>query len=87
VRALDAAVRRGVRPDLTVLLDCPLERGLRRATGDDRMQRERLEFHRRVQAGFHRLAAEDSSWVTISTEPPAEQVARQILSVVLAAIA
>lgn len=78
VRTLDAAVRRGLWPDLTLLLDCTVERGLGRATGDDRMQREKLEFHRRVQQGFHRLAAEDPTWKRIDTEAPADEVARAI---------
>ena len=82
VARLDAAARDGVWPDLTLLLDCPLEEGLRRATGDDRMQRERLAFHRRVRDGFHRLAREDTSWRIVSTDPSREEVARAVLAAV-----
>jgi dTMP kinase len=82
VKGLDAAVRRGVWPSRTLLLDCPLERGLGRATGDDRMQREKLEFHRRVQNGFHELAAADPTWTVVSTEPPQDEVATAILAAV-----
>ena len=42
---LDAIARQGVSPALTVLLDCPVEVGLRRARGDDRFHREEREFH------------------------------------------
>lgn len=82
VRSVDAAVRGGLRPALTLLLDCPLERGLGRATGDDRIQRERLEFHRRVQVGFHELAAADASWTIVDTEAPPDEVAAVILAAV-----
>jgi dTMP kinase len=80
VVALDAAVRQGLEPDLTLLLDCDVESGLARATGDDRMQREKLTFHRRVQEGFHSLAAGDPRWKTVSTEAPADEVTRAILA-------
>ena len=82
VKGLDAAVRRGLWPDRTLLLDCPLERGLGRATGDDRMQREKVEFHRRVQNGFHALAADDPTWTVVSTEPPPDEVAVAVLAAV-----
>ena len=48
-------------PELTVLLDCPVEVGLKRANermhGDtsakeDRFEREDLDFHSRVKEGF-----------------------------------
>lgn len=82
VARLDADARRGLWPQLTLLLDCPLEEGLRRATGDDRMQRERLEFHRRVRDGFLRIAAGDETWKIISTEPERDQVAAAIFAAV-----
>jgi dTMP kinase len=51
-------------PGLTLLLDVDVEEGFRRLharnmqqrTGLDRMERESLEFHRRVYAGYHALA-------------------------------
>lgn len=79
---LDADARQGLWPHLTLLLDCPLEQGLRRATGDDRMQRERLDFHRRVRDGFHQLAASDPTWRIISTEPERDEVAAAVLAAV-----
>lgn len=82
VKRLDTAVRRGLWPHLTLLLDCPLERGLHRATGDDRMQREKIEFHQRVQHGFHELAADDPTWKIVSSEPPQDEVAAAILTAV-----
>jgi dTMP kinase len=55
-------------PDLTVLLDLPVDEGMRRArargrasgTETDRIEAEAREFHERIRRGFLRLAAEDS---------------------------
>jgi dTMP kinase len=55
-------------PALTILLDMPVEAGLRRALGriarlqgldrEDRFEREDLAFHQRVREGYLALAAE-----------------------------
>jgi dTMP kinase len=49
------------RPDITFLLEGPVENGLERhvAAGKtmDRMEKESLEFHRKVAAAYERLAA------------------------------
>jgi dTMP kinase len=43
----------GLEPDLTVVLDLPLELALQRRTGvPDRMESKANEFHTRVRAGF-----------------------------------
>ncbi|HXQ20558.1 MAG TPA: dTMP kinase [Candidatus Acidoferrales bacterium] len=59
VSRLDAIARQGVEPLLTVLLDCPVAVGLRRARGDDRFHREEQEFHERVRNGFLSQARQD----------------------------
>jgi len=62
VVALDEAATGGLVPDMTIILDLPPEEGLRRKFGDgpgdtaDRIERNELEFHRRVRAGFHAYA-------------------------------
>jgi len=53
-------------PDLTICLDLDLELGLARAQrrnqadakrqSEDRLDRQSLEFHRRVREGYHRIA-------------------------------
>lgn len=53
----------GLKPDLTLLFDLPVEVGLRRAMGrgkgKDRMEREALAFHRRVRKVFLELARKE----------------------------
>lgn len=69
VRALDARARGGIWPDLTFLLDCPVEQGLARARGRgparDRFEREAVAFHERVRAGFLALATAEPERVCI----------------------
>jgi len=58
VRRWDADSRRGIAPDLTLLLDCPIELGAeRRQRESDRYQALDREFHERVRRGFLEQAA------------------------------
>lgn len=80
VQQLDAIVRNGVWPALTVVLDCPVETGLQRACGDDRFHREQVSFHERVRAGFLTLAEQDpAGYCVIDATQPAGEVTRRIL--------
>ncbi|EFK94956.1 Thymidylate kinase-like protein, partial [sediment metagenome] len=58
IRQLDRIATGGVRPDITILLDVDTVTGLRRAKkkGADRMERKDLVYHRRVRAGYLKLA-------------------------------
>lgn len=50
----------GLKPDLTLILDLPVEAGLARAhtrgTGEDRFERMGYDFHRRLRDGFLDIA-------------------------------
>lgn len=82
---LDALVRDGICPALTVLLDCPTEIGLARAEGDDRFHREKLAFHERVRSGFLELArVEGEEWCVIDATVSADEVHERVLAAVLA---
>lgn len=79
LRALAMASTDGLVPDVTILLDLPVEAGLaRKAPGDvTRFEAEfDLAFHRRVRAGFLTLAeAEPERFAVIDAMQPAEAVA------------
>ncbi|MCX6031258.1 MAG: dTMP kinase [Chloroflexi bacterium] len=91
-RQLDLALLRtvttfataGLTPDLTVCLNLPVLEGLRRKQGGDqgewnRMERERLEFHERVHAGFLSLAAaEPSRWLVLDAMRGVDEVQEEI---------
>lgn len=63
----------GLRPDLTLVLDCPAETGLARtrarARGDvrgyDRFEGEQIEFHHRVREGFLAIARAEPARVAV----------------------
>jgi dTMP kinase len=78
----------GVTPDLTILLDVPVETGLKRtrarhkrsdAIALDRFESERVEFHSRVREGFLAIArAQPERVVVVNTERPKEIVSAEI---------
>ena len=68
LRALAAMATDGLAPDLTILLDVPVEVGLaRKAPGDvTRFEAEYdLDFHRRVRDGFLAIAADEPDRVEV----------------------
>ncbi|MGD0765122.1 MAG: dTMP kinase [Dehalococcoidia bacterium] len=68
----------GVRPDLSILLELPVDVGLSRQAGGtewDSIGQESREFHERVHAGFRLLAAEEPErWMVVDASLPVERV-------------
>ncbi len=80
---LERAVLGATRPDLTLILDLPAERGLARAAGrggaEARFESKGLAFHRRLREGFLALAAaEPGRCVVIDADQPLEGVAEAV---------
>lgn len=83
----------GLAPDLTLLLDCPVEVGLTRARQriagssgprEERFELESLHFHQRVRDGYLQLATEEPSrFVVITAAASQDQVAKAVLQAVL----
>lgn len=68
VRRLDRFARGDLQPGLTFVLDLPAAEGLARARSArpaDRLERESLEFHERVRAGFAAIAAAEPERVVL----------------------
>jgi dTMP kinase len=67
LEALESGVQRGLTPDLTLLLDAPLETGRARiqARTPDHFERERAPFFERVRAAYLARAAHDPARIKI----------------------
>jgi dTMP kinase len=70
----------GLKPNLTILLDIPPEKGLIRKFGElKKFEREVLQFHERVREGYLKLAAgEPERWLVIDATQPKEKIAQII---------
>jgi len=56
LRELNHFATGGLTPDLTILLDVPVEFGLERQNDKNRFEAESVEFHNKVRSGFLELA-------------------------------
>ena len=78
----------GLAPDLTLLLDLPVDEGLRRREADgnwNRMDAYDINFHRQVRRGYLKLAAEDPQrWVVLSAEQSFDALQEEIRRTVMA---
>ena len=61
IRSLAEWATHGLTPDITVVLDVPVERAVGEKADLDRMESAGAEFHARVRAHFLDLAAQDPS--------------------------
>ena len=80
VRSINNAATQGLTPDLTVLLDMPVEAGLaRKRARKDRFEQETIAFHQGVREGYLKLAANDPQrWLVIDATQSKEKIAQII---------
>ena len=77
VNAVNEAAIQEVRPDLTILLDVPVEDGLARKKDNkpDRFEQEDIAFHRRVRQGYLELAkAEPDRWLVVDATRSRQEI-------------
>ncbi len=64
IATLNRLVTKGVTPNLTILLDCDVDVGLRRKVLDgyqsDRFEQEEAAFHEQIKRGYLKLVEEDA---------------------------
>ena len=66
IKRLGNFVTAGVKPDLTILLDLPLEEALKGISREkDRIENRSLEYHRKVKNGYLKLAKQEPKRIKI----------------------
>jgi len=82
----------GIKPDVTFLLDCPSDVGLKRALNrnrtlkqekEERFEKEKIQFHRRVRKGYLTIAKKEPHRVkVIDTRAGEDKVSEKIREIV-----
>lgn len=87
IRIINRLATGGTMPDLTFLVDIPIEEIERRKTSAglsfDRMESSGRSFYQRVRNGYHQLAsAEPQRWVCLDGLRPIDQLQQEVWAVV-----
>jgi len=91
IMTLNKKVTKGIRPDITLLLDCPPEMGIERAlkrnhalpqAGQDRFEREKMEFHKMVRSGYLEIARNERRFSIIDATLSEDVVEEEIFKVI-----
>jgi len=92
VERLNRLSSQGIKPDITFLLDCPSDVGLKRALQrnqmlkkekEERFEREKIQFHHRVRKGYLSIAKKEPHRVkVIDTRACEEEVFEKIRQIV-----
>jgi dTMP kinase len=90
VQSLNAFATAGVHPDLTLILDLPVEEGearqARAGKRGDRIESGGREFHARVRAGYEALAAQDPKVHRIDAMGTVAEVHERMVARVISAL-
>lgn len=89
LRPLQFQATGGLQPDLTILLNLPVQAGLARIPrpNQDRLDQETEAFHQRVRAGYQQLAAADPRrWREVDASAVEGRVAAHILELATQAL-
>ena len=81
IERLNREATGGLEPDLTVLLDLPVETALARKRNgkEDNFDGAPVDFHRKIRRGYTALAAADpGGWLVLDGQRPPEDLGREI---------
>ena len=77
VKTVNNAATQGLTPDITIMLDLPVEEGFIRkgVSRRDRFEQEDIDFHIKVREGYLKLAAEEPErWLVIDASQPKAEI-------------
>lgn len=88
IEEMGKSAAKGLKPDLTVLLDVETKKGLRRAGIKDRIEIKSLEFHKRVRGGYLALAEREPERIKVipTTNAKVSEVQDMVRRAVLSAV-
>jgi dTMP kinase len=83
IETLNRLVTKGVRPNLTILLNCTVNMGFKRKAGldasMDRFEKEAASFHRKIRNAYLKLSKEDPKrFFVVDGKAPVGEVQRVI---------
>jgi dTMP kinase len=81
VQKINELATQGIKPNLTILLDIPVQKGLSRKqyATNDRFDSEDIAFHNKVRDGYLKLAAEEpKNWLVIDATLPRARIGKLI---------
>jgi dTMP kinase len=91
IMTLNNKVTKGLKPDITLLLDCLPEMGIERALkrnnastpdGQDRFERERMEFHKKVRNAYLNISRNERRFSVINASLSEDAVEEEIFKVI-----
>jgi dTMP kinase len=92
INRLNDIVTQGVKPDITILMDCPEDIGLSRALernrdlsqeDQGRFEKEKIDFHRKVRQGYLKLAEMNRDrFIIVDASQSVDQVEKDIMKIV-----
>ncbi len=70
-----------IKPEITILIDIPVETGLSRIKRKDadRLERESIDFHRKVRRAFLELAKEEERYIVIDGTRSIDAINKEII--------
>ncbi len=85
VKEINSIASEGIKPDITFLIDIPVEEGLKRIQiirEKDRIEKEEIDFHKKLREGFLKIAEEERDRIVVlnGLEPP-EKIFRQVIEI------
>jgi dTMP kinase len=84
IEAMNQRATGGLMPQCTIVLECSVEKGMARAGGKDRFEREDHLFHQRVREGYLSIAQQEPQRVkVVSGEDEQEAIQEEIRTILL----
>ena len=85
VKKLNSVASQNIIPDITFLIDIPVEEGLKRiqkTREKDRIEKEEIDFHKKLREGFLKIAEEEKDRIVVlnGLEPP-EKIFSKVIEI------